>query len=317
VAAGAYGGVTIRRSGTAAAPIVFKANGTVAIQNPSGYGIYIDDSSYLTIDGFTVSNTAFKGIAARGATPTSPMRGLTIRNNSVSNTHEEGMYLSEVNSSLIEDNVILDVGLDGVETTGHGIYLANAGSKNTILRGNVIQANANSWGQGIHVNGDLSTGGDGLITGLTIENNWIIGGFNNGISLDGVQNSDIRNNVIVRTGHHGMRAFAIDGAAGPKSLRIVNNTVSAPAGNALKTTDDAGPSVILNNILYGRDGGTSFGSSSNASNNVMTFSVDANYVPLPAAIGKGVTSYSGVTAPGTDINGKSRSAPYDVGAVAH
>lgn len=317
VAAGSYGGFTISRSGTSSAPITYKASGTVTVSNSGGYGIYINNASYVVVDGFTVTNTGSKGIAARGATPTSPMRGLVIKNNSISNTQEEGMYLSEVASSLIENNVITDVGRGGVETTGHGIYLANAGSKNTTIRGNTLQSNGNTWGMAIHMNGDVSVGGDGLITGLVIENNSILGGFNNGLSMDGVQNSDIRNNIIVNTSHHGIRAFQIDGAAGPKGLRIVNNTINAPKGNAVKTTEDAGSSVVFNNILVGRDGATSFESSSSTSNNVTTWAVNSDYSPTSAAIGKGVTSYAGVTAPSTDMDGRTRQTPYDVGALAH
>lgn len=317
VAAGSYGGFTISRSGTSSAPITYKANGTVTISNSGGYGIYIDNASYVVVDGFTIANTGAKGIAARGATPTSPMRGLVIKNNSVSNTQEEGMYLSEVASSLIENNVITDVGLGGEQTTGHGIYLANAGSKNTTLRGNTLHSPNNSWGEAIHINGDVSVGGDGIISGLVIEGNWILGGFNNGLSLDGVQNSDIRNNVIVNTGHHGIRAYQIDAAAGPKGLRIVNNTINAPGGNAVKTSEDAGASTAFNNIWTGSDGASSFGVAASTTSNITTFAVNADYTPKSEAIGKGVTSFNGVVAPSTDINGATRTMPYDLGAVNH
>jgi len=319
VAAGTYGTFTIDRSGTAPSPITFQANGEVIIDNPAGYGIYIDNSSYLIIDGFTVQNTRQKGIAARGATPTAPMRGLIIRNNTVRNSQEEGMYLSEVNGSLIENNTITDVGLARVETSGHGIYLANAGSDNTTIRGNTFQANpSGSIGAGIHMNGDISVGGDGVISGLVIEGNWFLGGFNNALSMDGVQDSDVRNNVILDPGHHGLRAFKIDGAQGPKNLRVVNNTIRALSGNAVKTSDDTGASVVFNNILVGGDGATAFGTSATQGNNVTTFLVDVtNYAPSGAAVGGGVSSLGGVTAPDKDINGKDRSAPYDIGAVQH
>lgn len=318
VAAGTYGGFTIDKSGSSATPVVYRASGAVVISNPNGYGIYIDDASYVTVDGFTVTNTGLKGIAARGATPEDPMMGVVIKNNSISATQEEGMYLSEISSSLVENNTISDVGLGKNELTGHGIYLANAGSKNTVIRGNTLQALNNDWGQAIHVNGDLSTGGDGLITGLVIENNWILGGFNNGLSLDGVQDSDIRNNVIVNVGHHGIRAFDIDGAAGPKNLRIVNNTIQTMHGNAVKTTEEAGSSVVFNNILNGSDGATSFSVATSTSSNVTTFLAAAStYLPLGAALGSGVTSFNGVVAPTQDIDGKTRAVPYDLGAVAH
>jgi parallel beta-helix repeat protein len=321
VAAGTYTTFTIDRSGTASSPITFQASGEAIIENSSGYGIYIDNSSYLVIDGFTVQNTKLKAIAARGATPTSPMRGLTIRNNTVRNSQEEGLYLSEVNSSLIENNTITDVGLARVETTGHGIYLANAGSDNTTIRGNTFQASpSGSIGAGIHMNGDSSVGGDGVITGLVIEGNWFLGGFNNALSMDGVQDSDVRNNVILDPGHHGLRAFKIDGAQGPKSLRVVNNTIRAPSGSAVKTSDDTGTSVIFNNILVGggTDGPTAFGTTPNQGNNLTSFLADlTSYLPTGAAIGGGVTSLGGVNAPATDINGKDRTVPYDIGAVQH
>ncbi len=92
----------------------------------------------ITIDGFSIANTTSKGIAARGATPEAPMNGLIIRNNDVTDTQEEGMYLSEVANSLVENNTLTNVGKGGIQTTGHGIYLANSGSKNTTIRGNTF-----------------------------------------------------------------------------------------------------------------------------------------------------------------------------------
>jgi parallel beta-helix repeat protein len=336
VAAGTYAGFTISNSGTSAQPITYLANGTVTIGNATdanaGYGIFISNVSYVTVDGFQIQGTTRKGIAARNASPTAPMFGLTIRNNKISNTQEEGMYVSEVNASLIENNTITDVGLAGILTngdnlTGHGIYLANSGSKNTIIRGNTLKSSAPHPGNGIHMNGDLSVGGDGLITGLTIENNRLLGGFVNGLSMDGVQDSDIRNNIIVGTSHDGIRAYMGDGAAGPTNLRIVNNTVSAPASDALKTSEEAGPSTIFNNILCGNGGGPAcdpahsivFTTTASAtSNNLATFSASTtDYTPLAPAIGTGIPSFNSVVAPTTDIDGKARTVPYDIGAVAH
>jgi nitrous oxidase accessory protein NosD len=318
VAAGSYTGFQLTTSGSSGKQIVFRANGTVNISQAStGYGIYINNASYVTVEGFSVSGTSSKGIAARGATPTSPMHGVQILRNTVTNTKEEGLYVSELESSLVEGNTVTNVGTGGVTETGHGIYLANAGSDNTVIRGNTFSAPNNSWGEAMHINGDESTGGDGIISGLLIENNRILGGFNNGMSLDGVQNSVIRNNIIVDTHHHGIRGYQIDGSGGPSGLVIVNNTIRAPDGNAVKTSEDSGSSVVFNNILYGGDGATDFGMSASTGANLTTFAANSDYSPTTAAIGTGLASLAGKSAPTTDANGKSRHSPPDIGAVEH
>jgi nitrous oxidase accessory protein NosD len=319
VAPGTYVGFRVSTSGTASNRIVFRASGTVNVtQGSGGYGIYIENASYVTIDGFRVSGTSSKGIAARGATATSPMRGVHVLNNVVTNTREEGMYLSQIESSLVEGNTLQDVGTSGTTTTGHGLYVANAGSDNTIIRGNTFMAANNSWGEALHVNGDIGVGGDGIIKNLTIENNRFLGGFNNGMSLDGVQDSLIRNNIIVDTHHHGIRGYQIDGGGGPARLTIVNNTIYAPGGNAVKTTDDDGSSIVFNNILVGGEGSTSFGMSASTGANLSSFAATRpSFAPTTAAIGTGLTSLAGKPAPATDINGKARHTPPDIGAVEH
>ena len=68
----------------------------------------------------------------------------------------------------------------------HGIYVGNSGDR-PIVRGNI------AWGNqvcGIHMNGDVSQGGDGIISGALVENNVIFdngrkGG--SGINCDGVR----------------------------------------------------------------------------------------------------------------------------------
>jgi hypothetical protein len=318
VAAGTYVGFETDTSGTSSNRIVFRANGTVNVtQASSGYGIYINNASYVTIEGFSVSGTSLKGIAARGATATSPMRGVQILNNTVTNTVQEGMYLSQLNASLIEGNTISNVGTSGTTTTGHGLHLANAGSDNTIVRNNTFSAPNNDWGEALHINGDIGVGGDGIIQGLVIENNRFLGGFNNAMSLDGVQSSTIRNNIIVDTHHHGIRGYQIDGGGGPSGLIIVNNTIDVP-GNAVKTTDDDGASIVFNNILVGDEGATSFGMSATTGANLTTFAASRpSFAPTTAAIGTGLPSLGGANAPTTDADGKARHSPPDIGAIEH
>ena len=250
---GNYVGFSISRSGTASARITVRAAGNAAVidrVSSAGEGIRVSNASYVTIEGFTVVGMPGFGIGARGASPTSPMRGVTIRDNTVYNSASSNIYASQVTDSLIEGNTTYG------SADSHGIYLANGGSDNTVIRGNLAYNNANN---GIHLNGDLSVGGDGLHQGVTIEDNVIYGNAANGMDLDGIQSSTIRNNVVYNNARHGIRAFKVDAAQGPRDLTIVNNTVVVKSGNTpVKLTEDGGGHTIFNNVLVNE--GTSGGS---------------------------------------------------------
>jgi hypothetical protein len=251
---GNYTGFQIENSGSTSARITYKAQSDQVIitaPSSSGDGIRLNNVSDVTLDGFQIVSSEDKDIAARGATPTNPMVRLIIRNNICRNSAHESIYLSEVANSLIEYNVITG-NTTNVYYRNHGIYLANAGSDNTILRGNIISQNLGEEGNGIHINGDLSVGGDGVITGLVIENNIIWNNGQNGLNMDGVQSSTIQNNLIFSNARHAVRAYKEDGAEGPKKLIFINNTLIAPAtsdGWPFKLTGDGGGNVIFNNIL--------------------------------------------------------------------
>ena len=248
---GNYRGLQISTSGAQASPITFKAYAQNALINsggPTGDGIRLQNVSYITIEGFRLQNFSERCIAARGATPEAPMHGNVVRGNICRNAASDGFYLSEFADGLVEKNEIYDSGLADLT---HGIYLANAGSKNTIIRGNLLSGTS-----GFQTNADLSIGGDGLVTGLVLENNTIVNSTGNGIWLDGVQNSLIQNNLIYGSGHHAFRAGQVDGAQGPKNLKIVNNTfLAGSSGAAIKLTEDGGGHIIFNNILLVDSGG--------------------------------------------------------------
>lgn len=314
VAPGIYGPLSITRSGTLTQPIEYRAPGAI-IENPNGYGIYLRRVSYVTLDGFTVQNTKYKAIAAREATATVPVHGLTIRNCKIRQSHQEGMYLSQVADSLIEDNEITQVGLDQVETTGHGIYLANAGSDGTTIRHNVIMIGV-SRGAAIHINGDEGQGGDGVVRRITIDSNILEGGIK-GISGDGLQDSRIVNNLIYNARQSGIRLYKYDAAAGPTGNVVVNNTSRRAQisgyGSGLKISDPRGPNTVFNNILVGSDTNY-YGTGALTSKNLTTWAVDAEYHPTAAARDQGVAEFSGQHAPSTDLAGTLREAPPSIGA---
>jgi parallel beta-helix repeat protein len=88
----------------------------------------------------------------------------------------------------------------------HGIYVSNSCDRPTV-RGNVC------WGNymcGIHMNGDATSSGDGLIQYALVENNIVydngIGG-GSGINCDGVQDSVFRNNLLYNNHASGISLY--------------------------------------------------------------------------------------------------------------
>ena len=242
---GRYRGFAVTSGGTSASRLTIKAEGNaVVIDTVNGFdeGITLSDVDHVTVEGFTVVGMPAFGIATHDANAQNPMRGIEIRNNTVTGSGSSNIYLSQVADSLIAGNTASG------SRASHGFYLANGGSDNTVMRGNT---SFNNFVNGFHFNGDSSVGGDGLQTGLTIESNVAYANSANGMNMDGVQGSTFWNNLVFNNARNGLRFYRIDGGAGPAGLRIINNTVDVALGTgwAVKLTEDGGGHVIFNNIL--------------------------------------------------------------------
>lgn len=283
---GSYRGFVVTASGTPTSRIVVKAAGGAAVidrVNGSNEGITLSNASYVTVEGFTVTGLPGYGLATHNASAANPIRGLIIRNNTVQNSGSSNIYLSQVADSLVEGNSATG------SAASHGIYLANGGSDNTILRGNRCY---NNGVNGIHFNGDWTVGGDGLHSGLTVEGNIVYNNGANGIDADGVQDSLFQNNLVYGNGRNALRAFKIDSAQGPKNLKVVNNTLLVPAGAgwALKLSEDLGGHTFFNNILLSDNAGTgsisvpnrNFVSNNNAVVGRLSYDGENSIVPLSA-----------------------------------
>ena len=258
---GSYVGFDLRHSGTAAAPIVFNAEPGVLINsasqvrhNSSGTfldGINLEGASYIVIDGFSITGMPEAGVRSVGFSNDFASH-ITVRNVTSTNNGVWGIFTGHVDDLVIEKNV----------TSGsieeHGIYISNSGDR-PVIRDNVI---FNNHGSGIHMNGDLSQGGDGIISDAVISGNRIYNnaipnatfptlGGGSGINMDGVQNSRIENNLVYGNHASGISLYKIDGAQGSKNNVVVNNTVYQPSDGrwALNIQSGSTGNTALNNIL--------------------------------------------------------------------
>jgi parallel beta-helix repeat protein len=242
VRAGDYVGFDLRRDGTSSAPITFKADpGANIVQRnaTTSDGINLEGADYITIDGFTVNSMPRAGIRSV------LNNHVTIRNNHTDSNYRWGIFTGFSDDLLIENNVT------SRSQTEHGIYVSNSGDRPTI-RDNTTFGNA---GCGIHMNGDVTMGGDGIISGALVERNIAYDNGRSGgsaINADGVQNSRFQNNLLYNNHASGIALFRYDGGGPSSSNVLVNNTIvqAADARWALLVMNGATSNTIINNILY-------------------------------------------------------------------
>ncbi len=310
--------------------------------------IQLTSCSYITVDGFDVSGAPRSGIAILGNRDDgSDARGATIQS---CYSHQNGGTVVAGRHDGIFSGFALDLTLQDnhIDGTGeHGIYVSNAADNPAILRNLVENTGAN----GIQINADLSTGGDGLISNWRIEDN-IVRNVHGpaGLNLDGAINGVARNNVIYNAAKGGITLFQGDGAEASHDNVIVNNTVYNPNGarSAIQIADGANDNIIFNNILLAPQstgmeiqtvtglvhdynlvssytGGAATAHESNPAPATLFVSAatgDLRLVATAAAVDHGITSMAGVMAPATDVLGAARPAgaaidigAYELGAV--
>ncbi len=248
VRAGDYVGMQITTSGTMALPITFRAADgeiarVVADNASTPDGINIEGADHVVVQGFRIDGRGRAGIRAVLC------EHVVIRDNVLDANDRWGIFTGFCDDLLIEGNSTSN------SLVEHGIYVSNSGDR-PVIRGNLIfDNNAN----GIHMNGDISQGGDGVISEAVVEDNVIFGNGNgggSGINGDGVQNSLFRNNLIYDTHASGISLYQIDGGAPSNGNRVLNNTVLvADDGRwGLNVQDGSTGNVVKNNIFFSRHG---------------------------------------------------------------
>jgi hypothetical protein len=256
VQAGTYVGFQIGystpKTGAMGAPITFTAQSGVVINAPNAKtadGIDLEGASWVVLDGFEVTGVTRAGIRTVWDGTTNATN-VTVRNCYTHDNGTWGIFTSHVDNLLIEHNRTSHAG------TQHGIYVSNA-CVNPVVRGNeIFSNNAN----GLHMNGDISQGGTGIITGALVEKNVIYdngagsgaaAGGGSGINCDGVQNSKIQNNLIYAEHSSGISLYKIDAAMPATGNLVVNNTIVVASDGrwAVNIQDASVNNTVLNNIL--------------------------------------------------------------------
>ena len=263
------GGVVVEVDGTAVEPITFRASAPGVVIEGSGGdrdAFFIDRADYVIVDGFTIQH------ANRAGMRISQADHVTARNMTFADNGTWGLFTDFSDYTIVENS----------ESYGavdeHGIYISNSSDYPTI-RGNRLHHN---HGCGLHMNGDISMGGDGIISYGLVENNVVYEngyGGGSGINMDGVTDTLVRNNLLYANHASGISIYQIDGGIGSQNNLIYNNTVHMASDGRwainIPNTSDTNNRVI-NNILYNEHSWR--GSISIASPTLAGFASDYNVV---------------------------------------
>ncbi len=238
---GTYIGFEIITSGTASMPIVFMTLGNDVLINepgPTNDGINVESADYIIIDGFMVNDQPRNGIRLALSDH------CIVRNCHCDNNFERGIFTGFTDDILIEKNVCTN------SQDEHGIYVSNS-SDRPVIRYNKCFGNNRA---GIHLNGDLSAGGDGIISDAQIHGNELYeNNLGAGLNMDGVEDAQIFNNLIYNNHNaQGISLYQVDGAIASRGAEIFNNTIIVPEDGrwGILVNTGANPGTkIYNNII--------------------------------------------------------------------
>ena len=229
-------GVTLTKSGTSTQPIVIKAEpGANVVVSGQFRGFEISSKSWITIQGFTISDTSSYGIYVTNSS------NITIAGNHVSRAGQpvsgstrQGIRFSGTTNSVISGNTT-DYNSDA------GIVLTS-GTTGVAVTGNVSHHNARGYTRaapGI----DVRSGGNTLQGNICHDNE------DSGIQIYGTglppipaPNNLVVNNLCYNNGDHGIDVSS----AG--SQRIIGNTVYDNTTAGINVEGPSSGSTLRNNI---------------------------------------------------------------------
>jgi parallel beta-helix repeat protein len=232
VRAGTYPeSVTVRSSGTAAAPITFTAapGANVTIRGGTD-GFYLSDRTWVTINGFNIINTTGYGLAVNRSSH------ITLSNNHVSLSGQPasgftkyGIRLNVVTDSLVSHNTV-------DHNTNAGIGLVSDSTRNLVV-GNVSFRNAEGYQRaaaGIHL---YDAPANTVAANISHDNE------DSGINIyPGSTGCLVYNNVTFNNGDHGIDdSFAANAT-------IVANTVYNNVTAGINVEGGSTGATLANNL---------------------------------------------------------------------
>jgi MYXO-CTERM domain-containing protein len=324
-------------------PLGAKITGPCLSGNDPNDSAQLVSVSFATIDGFDVTGAPRAGISIRtfgdetGADTTDDVvQNCRSHDNGAGITagRHDGIFTGFAQNVLIQANEV-------DHNSEHGIYVSNS-ADNPIVRGNRSHDNS---ANGLQINADGSTGGDGVISNWLMEDNVVYGnGGASAINLDGATFGILRNNLVYGNAKGGIALFMGDSLEASHDNVVVGNTVYDSSGTrfGIQIDDGADNNVVFDNVFWSAASGMEIGSVNGLDhdyNVVSSYSggsasahetsadptrlfVDAaasDYHPGPALVGQGAANLGGVSAPSVDLAGNARpqAGGYDVGCYEH
>lgn len=239
-------------NGTSSNPIVFKSypGEAVVLSNLASYSIRIVDRSWITIDGFTMSNVGGTGTCITGGNSTYGLSANTFHNITIINNESSGCFrlllFVGYDNILISHNAAHDSGENGIYIGSKGDLLSSSA---TVTLNLVYK---NGW-NGFHVNGNNASLNQ--IQNMAWGN--VIGNFD---WQRGVHDSTFASNLSISAGNGGLNISNYVSTEGGSTCGPSGNAVCVcPGVFPYNHTNDQGGScyfaqsnnVIEHNTFYG------------------------------------------------------------------
>ena len=237
-------------------PLGAKITGPSSTASDPNDSVQLVSVSFATIDGLDVTGAPRAGISIRTLGDTT---GADTTDDVVQNcrSHDNGAGMTAGRHDGIFTGFARNVVIQNDETdhnAEHGVYVSNS-ADNPVVSGNKSHDNL---ANGLQINADVSTGGDGIITGWKMENNIVYG--NKGgaaINLDGACSGILWNNLVYGNAGAGITLFMGDAAQASQGNVVAGNTVYDPTGtrSAIQVADGANDNILFDNVFFSKGTG--------------------------------------------------------------
>ena len=249
--------VTIKKSGTSSAPLVFEADANVSVGSGQAIAFDLNGVQWVTIRGFRVTGTTSEGIRAQVSS------NVTLDSNQVSNTGARGIYVANGTDCILKNNKI-------DQTVSYGIYISN-GLGVKITGGEISRAgqpvsgatrkgvyfynsNASSISNAtVHHNSDSGIYVSSSSTGIQVARNISYGnarGYTRaapGIEIRTVTNNLVWGNLTFANEDSGIQLYT-----GANDNLVIANISYLNGDHGIDTKESTGVQLIGNSI-YGND----------------------------------------------------------------